>query len=52
MITIPSIPATAPITYHGVTAHQIEFYYGTPSGNCTGKKEYKTVIVLTPDIIK
>jgi hypothetical protein len=40
------------ITYHGVPAHQIEFYYSTPSGNCTGKKEYKTVIVLTPDIMK
>jgi hypothetical protein len=38
------------VTYHGIPARKIEFYYAVPASNCLGDKVYKTVIVLTPDI--
>jgi hypothetical protein len=40
------------ITYHGEPSRKIEFYYTVSADNCLGYKEYKVVIVLTPDIMQ
>jgi hypothetical protein len=40
------------ITYHDAASNAIEIYYTVPAGNCLGGKEYKVVIVLTPNIVK
>jgi hypothetical protein len=40
------------ITYHGILARKIEFYYTVPADNCFGAKTYKVVIILTPNIMK
>jgi hypothetical protein len=39
-------------SYHGINAKKVEFTYTADDDSCLHGREYKTVIILTPDITK